>query len=101
MLLHQCSIHMAGHLGTVAGSLSRYLAPKEDYLCTFPARLGCGVHAGQPWVLRKAVNHIETFSILESLQRMVGAADHSNANVPTSDLQWLPSTTIMQHLTSK
>ncbi|KAA6426332.1 MAG: serine threonine- phosphatase 6 regulatory subunit 3-like isoform X2 [Trebouxia sp. A1-2] len=56
---------------------------------------------GQPWVLRKAVNHIETFSMLESLQRMVGAADQSNANVPASDLKWLPHTTILQHLTSK
>lgn len=52
-------------------------------------------------MLRKAVNHIETFSMLESLQRMVGAADQSNANVPASDLQWLPQTTILQHLTSK
>lgn len=56
---------------------------------------------GQPWVLRKAVNHIETFSILESIQRMVGAADHSNANAPASDLQWLPQTTVLQHLLSK
>ncbi len=56
---------------------------------------------GQPWVLRKAVNHIETFSMLEILQKMVGAADQSNANVPASDLQWLPQTTILQHLTSK
>jgi len=47
------------------------------------------------------VNHIETFSMLESLQRMVGAADQSNANVPASDLKWLPNTTILQHLTSK
>jgi hypothetical protein len=47
------------------------------------------------------VNHIETFSMLESLQRMVGAADQSNANVPASDLKWLPHTTILQHLTSK
>jgi hypothetical protein len=62
---------------------------------------GCTVCAGQPWVLRKAVNHIETFSMLESLQRMVGAADQSNANVPASDLKWLPNTTILQHLTSK
>ena len=52
-------------------------------------------------MLRKAVNHIETFSMLESLQKMVGAADQSNANVPASDLQWLPQTTILQHLTSK
>ena len=39
--------------------------------------------------------------MLESLQRMVGAADQSNANVPASDLKWLPNTTILQHLTSK
>ena len=52
-------------------------------------------------MLRKAVNHIETFSVLESLQKMVGAADQSNANVPSSDLQWLPHTTILQHLFTK
>ena len=52
-------------------------------------------------MLRKAVNHLETFCMLESLQRLVGAADQSNANVPASDLQWLPNTTLLQHLTSK
>lgn len=56
---------------------------------------------GQPWVFRKAVNHIEVFSVYESVQRMVGAADQNNANVPASDIQWLPGTTVLQHLTSK
>lgn len=60
-----------------------------------------GFGSGQPWVLRKAVNHIETFSMLESIQRMVGAADQSSANAPASDLRWLPQTAVLQHLLSK
>lgn len=53
------------------------------------------------WILHRALDHIENYSMLECLQNLVGAADHSPGNAPASDLQWLTSTNVLPEILQK
>lgn len=39
--------------------------------------------------------------MLECLQNLLGAADHSPGNAPASDLHWLTSTSVLPELLQK
>ncbi|KAK9815853.1 hypothetical protein WJX72_010762 [[Myrmecia] bisecta] len=56
---------------------------------------------GQPQILPKLVEHLDTTSVAETLVRLVGADEQTSTFLTAPSLQWLTETDIMQQLLSR
>ncbi len=65
-------------------------------LATIQGRPHC--HAGRPELLDQLVGHMDTFSIMESLVKLVGADEQISNYASAEQLEWLRDTPLMQML---